>query len=212
MEEKNELTESLYSQLTNLCNSLICTAQIMLDGIDNLNPQIIRDLQLLTLGAQLRGGQNTKLGKDATSEVFSIIEKLIHGSLVDEDTRKLVLENAAGRKVTVAFSNDPDISIVEEMTSGSRPIVSIEIKGGTDVSNIHNRIGEAEKSHQKARSKGFFEFWTIIGANVDLNVARRESPTTSRFFYLSDLRKSASEEYENFRNLLQSVLGIRTDK
>lgn len=212
LEEKNEITEKCDSQLTKLCNSLVSTAQIMLDGIDNINPQIIRDLQMLTLGAQLRGGQNTKLGKDAAAEVFSIIEKLIYGSLVDGDTRRLILENAAGRKVTVAFSSDPDIAIVEDMPSGPRPLVSIEIKGGTDVSNIHNRIGEAEKSHQKARSKGFFEFWTMLGTNVDLSVAKRESPTTSRFFYLSDLRTSSSEEYKSFRDILQSILSIQTTK
>ncbi|MBN1176092.1 MAG: XcyI family restriction endonuclease [Dehalococcoidales bacterium] len=212
LEEKNELTKNLDSQLIDLCKSLVSTAQIMLDGIDDLSIQIIRDLQLLTLGAQLRGGQNTKLGKDATAEVFSIIEKLVHRNLVEEGTRKLILKNAAGRTVTVAFSSDPDISIIEDIPSGARPIVSIEIKGGTDVSNIHNRIGEAEKSHQKARSKGFFEFWTIIGTNVDISVAKRESPTTSRFFYLSDLRKSSSKKYEDFRNILQSVLGIRTAK
>jgi hypothetical protein len=32
--------------------------------------------------------------------------------------------------------------------------VAVEIKGGKDYSNIHNRIGEAEKSHQKAKKEG----------------------------------------------------------
>jgi len=41
-------------------------------------------------------------------------------------------------------------------------IVAIEVKGGTDVSNAHNRAGEAEKSHTKAKGKGFRDFWTII--------------------------------------------------
>ena len=27
----------------------------------------------------------------------------------------------------------------------------MEIKGGSDISNAHNRVGEAEKSHIKAR-------------------------------------------------------------
>ena len=40
--------------------------------------------------------------------------------------------------------------------------IAIEIKGGTDVSNLHNRLGEAEKSHQNARLLGFTQFWTII--------------------------------------------------
>ncbi len=180
----------------------------MLEGITDLDLRTVRDLQLLTLAAQLRGGQNTKLGKNATAEVFGLIEKLVHASLVEEGPQKLVLENAAGRKVTVAFSSDPDIAITEMMASGSRPVVSIEIKGGTDVSNIHNRIGEAEKSHQKARSRGFFEFWTIIGADVDIQMARRESPTSSRFFHLSVLRNPDSDEYHSFRDLLQAIVGV----
>ena len=39
---------------------------------------------------------------------------------------------------------------------------SWSIKGGTDKSNAHNRAGEAEKSHQKARQQDFRECWTLI--------------------------------------------------
>jgi hypothetical protein len=38
-----------------------------------------------------------------------------------------------------------------------RSLAAIEIKGGRDYSNIHNRIGEAEKSHQKAEKQGYVE-------------------------------------------------------
>ena len=209
LEERNEITDTLTKRLGDLCKSLVCTAQLLIDGMDEIDLETIRDLQLLTLGAQLRGGQNTKLGKDAAAEVFSIIQKIVHENIVEAATRKLVLENAAGRRVIIAFSNDPDITIIETMASGPRPVVSIEIKGGTDVSNIHNRIGEAEKSHQKARILGFFEFWTILGADVDLQMARRESPTSSRFFHLSDLRDPSSPEYGSFRDHIQSIVGIR---
>ncbi len=95
------------------------------------------------------------------------------------------------------------------MVSDLRPIVSIEIKGGIDVSNIHNRIGEAEKSHQKAKARGFFEFWTIIAAEVDVSKANQESPTSSRFFHLSQLRNTSSSEYNTFCHLVQSVVGIK---
>lgn len=36
-----------------------------------------------------------------------------------------------------------------------RNIIAVEVKGGTDFSNIHNRIGEAEKSHQTPVLSGF---------------------------------------------------------
>jgi len=210
LEERDIVPDKLATRLGDLCLSLIHTAQLLLDGIDEIDIRTVRDLQLLTLGAQLRGGQNTQLGRKATKEVFNIIEKIVHSNIIEEDSRHFVVRNAAGRKVIVAFSSDPDIAITEKMKSSTRPSVSIEIKGGTDVSNIHNRIGEAEKSHQKAKSRGFFEFWTIIGANVDLNMAQRESPTSSRFFYLSNLRNAGSSEYKSFRDHLQSVVGIKT--
>jgi len=60
---------------------------------------------------------------------------------------------------------------------------AIEIKGGTDVSNAHNRAGEAEKSHQKAKKEGFRDYWTII-SKADLNVEKlkSESPTSNSWF------------------------------
>lgn len=213
MEERNELPPTLEKELPRLCRSLVQTGEIMVDSVDALDARTVRDLQLLTLGGQLRGGQNTKIGKDATSEVFGVIERLLHGDLkdeavYDESLKKLIVRNAAGRLVHVAFSSDPDIAITEDMASGPRYLVSIEIKGGTDVSNIHNRIGEAEKSHQKAKSRGFHEFWTILGADVDLKMASKESPTSSRFFHLARLRNARTAEYREFRDLLQATVGI----
>ncbi|MGZ6228614.1 MAG: XcyI family restriction endonuclease, partial [Candidatus Binataceae bacterium] len=61
------------------------------------------------------------------------------------------------------FGSDPDLKIQEELEPGQvHNKVAIEIKGGTDKSNAHNRAGEAEKSHQKARAQEFNDFWTII--------------------------------------------------
>jgi hypothetical protein len=111
-------------------------------------------------------------------------------------------------EVLIEFFSDPDVRIMELLQSTARPIVSIEIKGGADRSNIHNRLGEAEKSHQNARSRGFFEFWTILRANVDLSLARRESPTTSHFFSLDSIKSSSTPEYAQFRELLGALVGI----
>jgi hypothetical protein len=195
-----------------LCMSLIGTATKLLNQMTIVELKTIRDLQLLTLGAQLRGGQNVQLGKDATAEVFSIIEKIVHDSVIEEGNQKLVLLNAAGRNVIVTFSSDPDIAVNEQTDSMSRPLLSIEIKGGTDISNIHNRMGEAEKSHQKAKRHGFFEFWTIIGAKIDIETAKRESQNTSYFFYLPPLRKTNTNDYKSFKNRFQSIVGIKTSR
>ena len=64
------------------------------------------------------------------------------------------------QEVSIAFSADPDISVVAALSAkSSRKMLAIEIKGGADQSNIWNRLGEAEKSHQTAKLRGFTEFW-----------------------------------------------------
>lgn len=209
LEEGNELLESVKPHLAKLCKSLAKAGQVLVDSLDDLSMQTIRDLQMMTLGAQLRGSRNTTLGKNATVEVFRLIEGLVHPYVKNQTDQKLELENESERKVVVAFAPDPDIAITEELPSGVRPLVSIEIKGGTDISNIHNRIGEAEKSHQKAKEQNFFEFWTILGAPVDAQTASSESPTTSRFYLLSKLRDETSSEHKDFRDQLHSVIGIK---
>ena len=79
---------------------------------------------------------------------------------------------ASRRKVIITFSSDPDISIFEQISVNKlKNVVAIEIKGGADKSNIWNRLGEAEKSHQSAKRRGFVEFWTIYNV-PSLNLAK----------------------------------------
>ena len=108
------------------------------------------------------------------------------------------------------FAPDPDIAIRQKLADGSyRNRIAVEIKGGRDVSNIHNRLGEAEKSHQKARGEGFTQFWTVVNvANVDPMVWRQETPTTNELFYLGEIADVRSPEYARFREYLVSELGI----
>lgn len=84
---------------------------------------------------------------------------------------------------TIIVGGDPDVRIQEEIGTASHKKVAIEVKGGTDKSNAHNRAGEAEKSHQKAKSQGYRDFWTIIAKmGLDLGVLKTESPTTNAWF------------------------------
>jgi hypothetical protein len=92
-------------------------------------------------------------------------------------------------------------------SQNSRNIVAIEIKAGTDFSNIHNRLGEAEKSHQKARKAGYTECWTVINTDrIDMELARRESPSTDRFYQLARLTAGLDED---FRERIILLTGIR---
>jgi hypothetical protein len=157
MEEKGILTKTNETKIEMLCKALIPCACEMLQGIgaESINSDLLDDLTLLTLGPQFRGGANVKIGLSGIIKVFGVIHKIIESHVVSSAPEKIEILNAAQRKVFIEFSSDPDIIISEEMAQNTfRYIIAIEIKGGTDFSNIHNRLGEAEKSHQKARKKG----------------------------------------------------------
>jgi len=208
--EDGLLAAHLRPEIKELCRSLIASSSFLVDALDNLSLSLVRDLQLLTLGPQFRGSRNTVVGQESTRQVFELIKSIVAAYARQTSDDSITVVNSSGREVTIEFSSDPDIQIIERMPTGIRPTVAIEIKGGSDRSNIHNRIGEAEKSHQKARKSGFFEFWTILRADVDMEVARRESPSTSRFFFLDRIRKPGSDDYAAFRDMLVSLVGIRS--
>ncbi len=209
LEEKGEIPEGLEALLPGLCRSLAKSGEALIEGIDRLSLGIVDDLQLLTIGPQLRGSENTRLGQDATRQVFDLIHAIVRPSVKKVHARSISLVNDSKREVRIEFASDPDICITEQLKSASRPLVSVEIKGGADISNVHNRLGEAEKSHQKAKNRGYFEFWTILRVDVEQAIMRRESPTTTHFFHLDKIDVPASREHQEFREILGSVLGIR---
>jgi len=210
LEEKGEIPARVGRSVLPFCRSLVKTAQRLLDGIDDLSLGVVRDLQLLTFGPQLRGSRNTWLGQAATQEVFDLIRDIVAPYTVQITARTIRIENDSKRTVLIEFFSDPDVRIMEKLPSATRPLVSMEIKGGADRSNIHNRLGEAEKSHQKAKSRGFFEFWTIVRCQIDPAVAREESPTTSHFFHLDRIKDPTTSDHTRFREMLGSLIGIRT--
>lgn len=212
MEEKGVIAAKVEAEIAPLCRAFCERASELLGGIGikRFSATLLDELALLTLGPQLRGSNNTKIGKAANEEVFRIIEKAVRHAVISNTGSRLDLKNASGRSVSIAFSADPDISIVEEASQKStRNIVAIEIKGGGDQSNIWNRLGEAEKSHQSAKQRGFVEFWTIFNVEtLDLKKAKEKSPTTNRFYQLSELKDDCSGVFEDFRDRLISLVGI----
>ena len=212
LEAKGELPERLKGELEPLARALIQRASEMLKeiGAEKLTLELLDDLSLLTLGPQLRGSLNTRIGKLANRTVFEIIQQIVSHALTSATASRLELTNASGRKVSIAFSSDPDISIFEEIAPGKlKSVIAIEIKGGADKSNIWNRLGEAEKSHQSAKHAGFTEFWTIYNVPaLNLAKAREKSPTTTRFYSLVSLSLHSNDEYADFRDRLVSLVGI----
>ncbi len=212
MEEKGSLSKRQEQLLPALCNCLVRCASLLLAALDkeDIEMSFLDDLTLLTLGPQLRGGANVRKGSAGIVVVFETIRRIVNDSIAEQSSRRIEIVNAAGRTVVIQFAPDPDIVILEEMDPDSyRNIIAIEVKSGTDFSNIHNRIGEAEKSHQKARQVGFVECWTIVNVDrIDLGMAKRESPSTNRFYRISELKKGTDEEFLDFRSRIISLVGI----
>ena len=77
LEEQGIITKKISLQIEALCISLIGSAVIMIEQIDDLSLGTIRDLQMLTLGPQLRGGLNTEVGKNATDKIFRFAKFVI---------------------------------------------------------------------------------------------------------------------------------------
>lgn len=212
LEEDGEIPATVSEEdLKGLCRALCATAGILVDNMDVLTVDVVTHLQLLTLGAQLRGGINNTIGSEATLEVVDLIREVTSDYITSEESNRIILENESGDEIVIEFLSDPDVRIIANLSIGVRPILSIEIKGGKDVSNVHNRMGEAEKSHQKAKKYGFREFWTLVRANIDLDMARRESPTTNQFFKIDEILDRKSSESKKFREYLCSFIGIRPD-
>ncbi|MBD1392781.1 XcyI family restriction endonuclease [Mucilaginibacter glaciei] len=208
MEEKGKISRIASVNLEGFCISLISTAESLISQLGDFNRFTLAELQLLTVGPQLRGSMNNEYGQIATQKTFNLIKDLVKQYILSSTPASIEIKNNSGRIVEIKFSADPDIEIIEKLTSGFRGLISIEIKGGKDYSNIHNRIGEAEKSHQKARQRGYFEFMTIISVEIDYSLLKSESPTTSHFFHLDKISEINNSEYSKFKELLSSILGV----
>jgi hypothetical protein len=208
MEERGVVSKAVAADLPALCDALCRAGAFLLAGIGTtkISAALLDDLTLLTLGPQLRGGANVRKGTAGIRTVFNAIEEIVQASIVKVETTRMEIKNAVGRTVLP----DPDIIIREEMRPGHfRQLIAIEVKAGSDFSNIHNRIGEAEKSHQKAKASGYVECWTVVNVDkIDVAMARRESPSTNRFYRVSDLVAATGDDYQDFKDRVISLTGI----
>lgn len=212
-EDCDLLTPIASSKLDVACAELCNASKKLFDGIgaELISKSILHELSLLTLGPQMRGAVSNTIGQEGIKTVFQILLSIVKNSVIlhDESQGIIVVENAAKRRVSIEFSSDPDIVISEKISEKTtKKIVAIEIKAGADIANIHNRLGEAEKSHQKAKLDGFAECWTIFNVDLAYSVAQKEAPSTNRFYNLSSLTDSCSEEFCDFKDQVVYFTGI----
>ena len=207
------LSAKAMASLPDMCICLNARACELLAGIDALplTAQLLSDLSLLSVGPQLRGGNNNLRGESGIDQVFEILLSAVAHAKPQINGKTISFVNASKRAVVIEVAADPDVVIRETLTDGAyRPLVAIEVKAGTDGSNIHNRIGEAEKSHLKAKARKYTECWTIVNVDtLDIAFAHKQSPTTNRFFKLSELLQLDSLMRQQFVDSVVSLVGIK---
>jgi hypothetical protein len=209
MEEFGTMSRRQEDHMPDFCRAMSQPLAELVRQIPNVTDRDLRELPLLTFGSQLQGSNNTQIGKKAMQETFVAITEILEKSIVKKESNRLTLKNASGRTVFVTLSHDPDVSVQEQMENRIHSKVAIEVKGGTDISNAHNRAGEAEKSHLKAKQKGFKDFWTIISkTGLDMSKLRQESQTTTEWFDVTELLARGGKDWEDFRQRLAAAVGI----
>lgn len=208
LEESGLISAQAEQQLPEICHSLASTGCLLVEGLAELSGEHVHELQLLTLGPSLRGSELNRIGKEAVSAVYEIVKGLVQPYLTACDVTRFELCNASGNQVVIIFADDPDIRVDVQLPSGPQPLLSIEVKGGADASNVYNRLGEAEKSHLKARQQGYAEFWTLVRAKFSEQRAKIDSPTTNRFYRLDIMLQDDTAERRQFVEQLADRLGI----
>lgn len=213
MEDKGRLNPASKSALDPLCRSLIQTGTQLVDALEPVSLSLIHDLQVLTLGAQLRGAHNVNVGQEAVQTVSSLFRSMLLGYKASESKRTMTFHNDSNLAVEIHYGSDPDVGIIQRLSAfDERKLVAIEVKGGTDYSNVWNRLGEAEKSHRTAKRNNFNELWTVTAVDLDASPeirakAAEKSPTTTQFFFLPRILSPDNPEGKKFRDYLGSILG-----
>lgn len=213
METRGVIPPRVADRIDELCTAMNeVLGSLVAQLAPTITPEDLAQLPLLVLGVQVDGVLRNTIGATATAGVFDALERVIAGTGVvvtrSKDGRRLSLINAAGRIVTVKLASDPDAVIEEKIGTKTHFKVAIEIKGGTDASNAHNRAGEAEKSHQKV-SKKASDFWTIISLKgLDIDMIKRESPTTQQWFDVSEVLAGNGLTWQQFEDRVIVACGI----
>jgi hypothetical protein len=210
MEEDGVLTDRRRELLPEFCRTM---AEPLAELVRQLSPAVtprdVSELPLLTLGSKFQGANNNQIGQRATHDVFLAIAEVVETHVTDRDAQSLTIVNAAHRTVRIVLAADPDVRIQEEFGDELRNKVAVEIKGGTDKSNAHNRAGEAEKSHQKAKAEDYTLFWTVIAKKgLNMETLRAESPTTTSWFDVAQVLGRDGDDWKEFRSRIAGEVGI----
>lgn len=212
MEKRGEITPQADPLIEDLCTDLNAALATLLHALPNDSLlDNVNHLPLMTLGAQADGSWRTQIGSKATRDVFEAMKGIVRAQNHHyiETAVSITVVNNSQREVTLALAPDPDVVIREDFGATSEYKAAIEIKGGSDYSNIHNRAGEAEKSHQKAHADGAMTCWTIINLDrADMNRLRQESPTTREWVHLDEVLTQNGPSWDRLVQITRAAMGI----
>jgi XcyI restriction endonuclease len=209
MEEKGTIRNSTRPLLPDFCGVM---SEALAEMVRQLSPAITRrdlmELPVMTLGQQFQGANNNSIGNEAIDGIFRSIRVVVEPFISSEDGSSMTITNPTGRSLRVVLSSDPDLGIEEVRGDSTIKRLALEIKGGSDRSNQHNRIGEAEKSHIKAKAAGYSDFWTIIRTKTLDDAARLQSPTSRLWFDAAQVLARSGPDWDEFAHEVAHVLGI----
>lgn len=212
MEERQEITAKAAPLIEAMCSEMNEALGVLIHALPQASlREDVDQLPLLTLGSQADGSWRGQIGQKATTDVFEAMKAIVKGQSKQyaETEVSITVVNNSNREVTLALAPDPDVVIREDVSGELVYKAAIEIKGGSDYANIHNRAGEAEKSHQKARSDGAGDCWTVINLDrADMDVLKQESPTTRHWLDLNDVLNHSGGGWRKLKTLTISAMGI----
>lgn len=175
--------------------------------MDMFDDRDLSDLTLLTLGSTLQGARNNVIGRVASKRVFEALRTLTSQWTTFDSERLIRFVSPSGQSFALVEGSDPDVRLDATVGGNEVPIVAVEIKGGEDASNAHNRAGEAEKSHIKARQQGFNHRWTImVMRGLDRQRIREETPSSTELFEAAEIMVQAGTDWDRFRRKFDEVV------
>lgn len=215
MEHDGRMNPGIEKELDHLCDAINDAMAQLLKGADHSRlAQDLAELPLMTLGVYADGVWRNRIGTQAAVHVFETIKQMVksfHVNLITDQEKCFRFQNNVGDVYRVVSSSDPDISIFLEGKPEEK-ILCIEIKGGQDVANVHNRAGEAEKAHLKASRAGWREKWTVIYLvglqHEQMDKLLTESPSTDRWFDINEVCAQSGQTYDLFQETLASKFGL----
>ena len=208
-EEAGRLRTDLVAGLEVFCSALIAPLADLVAAMGSFDDRDLSDLALLTLGPTLQGGRNNVIGQAAAEQVFAAIQSLIEPWITFRSKRVIRFSILPDQPFELVAASDPDVRVSTGTGKTGIPVVAIEIKGGGDSSNAHNRAGEAEKSQIKARQAGYEHRWLVmVLGNVPRAALRGETPSTTRIFDANQIMARNGQDWRAFRDNLGKLLGV----